>query len=285
MTTLLDNLLSRSLRFEYAGGDISAVRRPYDTDWRMLPDTVLTYQKSGSCRLSYRDRPSRTVTGRALIVFPAGVPHHCSVLSPSATYHWVHVNYYLLTNLDLFSFIKIPNVIEGPTAHRIGGIIKEWILFLRRALASDPLLLNARKNEMGFRILTVLCGRMKLCPQEQTTVKQLNQVWPALEEIHRHYAAPVNRDTLADRCSMSASQFHRLFFKAMGTGPMDYLRTTRLRQAQQLLLTTDTSIAEVARKVGYEDQFVFSRFFKRESGLNPTTYRRDHKPASLWKNQ
>ena len=47
----------------------------------------------------------------------------------------------------------------------------------------------------------------------------------------------------------------------------------RLRHAQELLLSTDASVAEVGVRSGFADQFHFSRQFKAAFGLSPRGYR------------
>jgi len=40
-------------------------------------------------------------------------------------------------------------------------------------------------------------------------------------------------------------------------------------------------VAEIASDVGYESEAAFNRAFKREFGLPPARYRREHKAAAL----
>jgi AraC-like DNA-binding protein len=44
--------------------------------------------------------------------------------------------------------------------------------------------------------------------------------------------------------------------------------------AAQLLRDSDTSLAEIAVRIGYESEFAFSRAFKRHHGLPPGVFRR-----------
>ena len=55
---------------------------------------------------------------------------------------------------------------------------------------------------------------------------------------------------------------------------MKYILSTRIRNAQILLETTDYNISNIASMVGYENAFYFSRLFKREKGLSPAAYRK-----------
>ena len=47
-----------------------------------------------------------------------------------------------------------------------------------------------------------------------------------------------------------------------------------LQRAQQLLLTTDLRVKEVAASLGFQDEFYFTRFIKKHTGLPPSKYRR-----------
>lgn len=46
-----------------------------------------------------------------------------------------------------------------------------------------------------------------------------------------------------------------------------------MKKAQRLLLLTDTSIAQIAQDVGYQDVSGFNRQFLRAFGLPPREYR------------
>ena len=47
-----------------------------------------------------------------------------------------------------------------------------------------------------------------------------------------------------------------------------------LEKAAELLLTTNMTAAEVAYKVGFDDQYYFSKSFKRYFGQPPSQYRK-----------
>lgn len=68
--------------------------------------------------------------------------------------------------------------------------------------------------------------------------------------------------------------FKRRFRQAAGMAPLEYVHAIRLEEAKTLLETTDESLEELARKVGYEDATFFSRLFRRSVGLTPAQYRR-----------
>jgi transcriptional regulator GlxA family with amidase domain len=54
---------------------------------------------------------------------------------------------------------------------------------------------------------------------------------------------------------------------------MNLLKSTRLRRARELLITTNASVAEVARRAGFSSRSNFSRAFRDTYGIDPTAFR------------
>jgi transcriptional regulator GlxA family with amidase domain len=61
---------------------------------------------------------------------------------------------------------------------------------------------------------------------------------------------------------------------------MAYLLRWRLQLAARALTSTSRGVAEIASDVGYESEASFNRAFKREFGLPPARYRREHRAVS-----
>ena len=55
---------------------------------------------------------------------------------------------------------------------------------------------------------------------------------------------------------------------------MAYVIGQRLQQAAYLLRDRNLRITDVARQVGYEDLFYFSKLFKDRYGVSPREFRR-----------
>jgi AraC-like DNA-binding protein len=60
----------------------------------------------------------------------------------------------------------------------------------------------------------------------------------------------------------------------MGATPLAYLRTVRMQAATRMLSESDRKLEAVARDVGYQDAFGFSKIFKRVVGVTPKEFRR-----------
>jgi AraC-like DNA-binding protein len=82
--------------------------------------------------------------------------------------------------------------------------------------------------------------------------------------------------TVADIAALSYySQPHlyRLCKARFGIGPKQVIRRLRIERAKQLLSHTDWSLAELAQRLGFSDQFNFSTRFKKDVGISPMAFR------------
>ena len=78
----------------------------------------------------------------------------------------------------------------------------------------------------------------------------------------------------ADFIGVSKNYFTSLYKEKSGMGFWDYVTQLRLQKAKELLTTTDDTIGTIARQIGYESEYHFSRKFKEYTGQSPNRYRR-----------
>lgn len=79
---------------------------------------------------------------------------------------------------------------------------------------------------------------------------------------------------MAKKMSMTQDHFIRLFRRAKGVTPGEYVISVRIDVAGSLLQFTSRSISDIANELGYCDAFYFSKQFKRVKGLSPIAYRK-----------
>ena len=99
------------------------------------------------------------------------------------------------------------------------------------------------------------------------------QLAPAMMAVH---AAPERKwtvDDLASEAAVSRSSLDRRFREVLGLSPMRYVNEWRMRVAQDLLRSTEVTVAAIAQRVGYDSEEAFSRAFKRAHGQSPSLWR------------
>ncbi len=87
-------------------------------------------------------------------------------------------------------------------------------------------------------------------------------------------ARPITLDAMAQQAGLSGRTFSRRFREQVGTTPLQWLLTARVRRAQALLESTGLGIEQVAVRSGFESPIAFRSRFSRITGVSPSTYRR-----------
>ena len=81
-------------------------------------------------------------------------------------------------------------------------------------------------------------------------------------------------DEMAEQMNMSRSGFQHLYKKMFGTSVMNDVISGRTERAKRLLSSTNLTVAEIAEKCGYSNEYTFMRQFKSRVGKTPTEYRK-----------
>ncbi len=98
-----------------------------------------------------------------------------------------------------------------------------------------------------------------------------DKIAPAVGYIKENYAdKQIYITHLANLCNMSETYFRRIFLKAYGMSPLEYILNLKYGYAAELLKSGEYSVHEVALLTGFPDDSSFSRFFKKMSGVPPT---------------
>ena len=95
----------------------------------------------------------------------------------------------------------------------------------------------------------------------------------ALTFIHQHIGHRIELDTLAAETCVSKDHLIRIFKKATGETPANYITRRKLERAELLLTTTMIPVKDIAAELGYDDTSYFIRIFRRYSSMSPQEYR------------
>ena len=80
------------------------------------------------------------------------------------------------------------------------------------------------------------------------------RIGTALARLHERPGSPWTVESLARVAVMSRSAFSERFRSIVGEAPMQYVRRLRLARAVRLLRSTDATVAEIAKDVGYTSE-------------------------------
>lgn len=94
------------------------------------------------------------------------------------------------------------------------------------------------------------------------------------EELRLSLYGRLSLDDLAERLHISKSNLIRIFKRAYGMTPYEYLLGEKMEAAKALLASTHMSIGEIAERLCISDAHYFSTLFYRRVGMRPVEYRR-----------
>jgi AraC-like DNA-binding protein len=98
-------------------------------------------------------------------------------------------------------------------------------------------------------------------------------VGQALRALHGDPAAPWTVERMARIVGLSRAAFARRFTAAVGEPPLAYLTGWRIALAKEALHRDGSTLALVAREVGYASEFALSAAFRRTVGEAPGRWR------------
>jgi transcriptional regulator GlxA family with amidase domain len=103
--------------------------------------------------------------------------------------------------------------------------------------------------------------------------RELERLRAVFEFIEAHYMNEISVDEAARSVNMSKSHFMRIFRQVAGQPFVTHLNQFRIAKAQQLLATTDRTIADIGQEVGFCNQSYFGLIFRRLTGSSPKEYK------------
>ncbi len=94
------------------------------------------------------------------------------------------------------------------------------------------------------------------------------------------YANPQEKWTVEMLCSevnMSRSYFQLVYRETFGMTCIADVINCKMNRARELLTATSYTISHIAQLCGYDNEEHFMRQFKKNNGVTPTVYRREHR--------
>jgi AraC-like DNA-binding protein len=124
-------------------------------------------------------------------------------------------------------------------------------------------------------LLAVLMSRF-LEYRVRKTIDKDARINKSLQYIHEHIDRNISINDLAAIACVSEDHFIRLFKKEMLQTPKKYINAKKIEKAQLLLLTTNSSIRNIAIDLSVDNISYFNRIFKQFTNKTPGQYREEN---------
>lgn len=137
-----------------------------------------------------------------------------------------------------------------------------------------------RENELKVVLVEVLLSIHKLQKYKITDASiDLNEKNEYIQQIatyvQNHFNEKIQLEGISKEVNISKSYLVHLFKEQTGYTIMEYLMQYRLTQALHLMkMYPNATIKDLCNQCGFESEAHFSRFFKKNLGESPSTYRK-----------
>ncbi|QMV45026.1 ABC transporter substrate-binding protein [Cohnella cholangitidis] len=95
-----------------------------------------------------------------------------------------------------------------------------------------------------------------------------------IQYMRSNYTHNITVKKLAQLANVPYWQYTPIFQELTGKKPLDYLTELRINRSKELLLHSNAPLREIARRVGFADEYYFNRRFRQTTGMTPKQYSR-----------
>ncbi|MCE5255420.1 MAG: AraC family transcriptional regulator [Spirochaetaceae bacterium] len=234
---------------------------------RTLNEYQIIYITKGQGIFQSQGKRYRVVPGSVFMVFP-GVKHYYKpVYEIGWVEHWVGFKgryFDLLVEKGLIS--------PAHPFHEIGlqnNVLDTFSLIIDEVKNQKPLY----QVKASARILSLISDviafeRRKAQPnQSEQLVEQAKFL------MEENIYDDIDLNSIAERLGVSTSRLNEVFKTYTSMTPYQYYIHIKMHMAKILLAEGDLSVKEVAFKLGFQDQYHFSRLFKSKTGIAPSQWK------------
>lgn len=175
-----------------------------------------------------------------------------------------------LHDIELFDIIRAPFCVTPEKPEEAVALFEKMIGAYREKSISS--LIRAKQYMMEL-----VCLYLKCCPESEITLVEsaadtaLNK---AIIYAQAHLDCSVSVAEMAEIAGYHPSHFTKLFQKRFGISPAGFMVQKKTYIAMEQLSATSKPIADISASLGFSSQFYFCSFFKKQTGMTPTEYRR-----------
>lgn len=246
--------------------------------WHYHPQTELTLVQHGEGTRYIADHIELFQPGD-LVLIGSNVPHYWHVRGKSSglAIQWHFPQQHGIWDFNEFKSLRALEELALRGLHLSG----DTAAVVRKLIEEMPSHIGMPRLTHLFSIISALVG----APEKDIrplsarsfslsgTDEHQEAVRRAVSYIIAHFREPIRLPELLELTGMSRATFSRQFQLHAGRSFSTFLNQVRLQAVCRALRDTSDPITSLALENGFNQLSFFNRLFRREFGINPSTYR------------
>jgi AraC-like DNA-binding protein len=271
----LRDLFINTLEFKLYSCGVSKKVLPYNEHWTLRPDGYISQVTGAHTNILFKDRLALHIKSGGAVILPPNLQHRAETPccnQDEAVFRWAHFQFFVAYSFDIFNFFELPFVISGKEGELFGDFNEKFTYFNENKEFSALAVATGIKKT-AFELLDAMLRIVPMKIIDTDIGDKIYKIQSVLKYIDKNLTHNITIAELARLANMSQTRFHVAFKNIMSLSPYEYLIRQRLKKAQRMLWMTKLPISDISAKCGYEDQFFFSKLFKKHIGVTPSLYR------------
>lgn len=203
------------------------------------------------------------------LIFINSKERHATSCNSDGEYMCLHLSPKFFSDVEFNGFEIETHIIKD-------AFIKEYFEKMSDEQKNKSAAYDLRLKSLAYSLMAYLISNYK-CDHDDKNVTSNRAHFLEIQDIFayvsRNYTTSLTTAELARHFHLTEQYFCRMFKKATGQTPINYINRYRTEKAAVLLKNTDQSITDIALSVGFDDPNYFSRTFKKYVGVTPREYR------------
>lgn len=123
------------------------------------------------------------------------------------------------------------------------------------------------------QVLSLMLSEIYYREKVSETDKQNKYLTTVIRYMYKNVHQNISLDMISEQLGLSKSYLNAIFKKYTQKSPIDFFISIKMQEACKLLKLTKMHVYEVSQQLGYDDQYYFSRIFKKVIGVSPKEYK------------
>ena len=170
------------------------------------------------------------------------------------------------------SLFKLPSFIKTDKYENYKKIFERLYSHYTYGIETDEIILQSLVLEL---IHNLVKDSKSSAMRENIKESNYKAVSKAIKYIKNNLTNDLSLESVANFVGFSPIHFHNVFKASTERTLREYVEEQRIRKAENMLLTTDFTLAEIAYECGFSSQSYFNYAFKRKTGKTPRAYAKE----------